>query len=89
MAPETDWTTKVSDNIITKTVKDRISQIDNHMDAIENDFINENDNKDDPDNVSASIAGYCENKDRIAQLEADMDERYGTCLCTGLRQRRA
>ena len=46
-------------------------------------------NEDDLNDVSASIAEYRESEDRIAQLEADMDERYGTRHCTGLRQRRA
>ena len=89
MAPATDRTTNVADNIITETVEDRIDQMDNHMDAIQNEFINENNDEDNLDNVSASIAGYCESEDRIAQLEANMDERYGTRLRTGLRQGRA
>ena len=36
VTPETDQTTNVADNTITETVEDRIDQIDNHMDAIEN-----------------------------------------------------
>ena len=45
VAPATDRTKNVTDNIITKTAEDHIDQMDNHMDAIQNEFINENEKR--------------------------------------------
>ena len=43
---------------------------------------------DNNNDISSSISGYREAKERIAQLAADMDSRYGTRLRQGLRPQR-
>ena len=43
---------------------------------------------DDDNNISASISDYRESENRIAQLEAYMDDRYGTRVRRNLRSRR-
>ena len=64
----------------------RISHLKNCIDAVARELSTSDDNEDDNDNdISSSISGYREAKERIAQLEEDMDSQYGTRLRQGLR----
>ena len=88
MRPEitlADQVPNVANDITTETVKDRIEQLNNRIDAIEEEFINENNNVDNTNDISASIANYRNSERRIAEIESDMDEQYGTRLRTGLQ----
>ena len=60
-----------------ETKEDQVKRLNNRIDAIKHELSDHgnstDDNKEDND-ISASIAGYRESEQRIAQLERDMDQ---------------
>ena len=80
---------EIADPVETK--EDQVERLNNQIDAIEHELSdqgNSTDDNEEDNDILASMSGYQESKQRIAQLERDMDQRYGTRIRQNLRSRR-